>query len=40
MTNPADIYESLSVDGLGQMMLEKHNINDDEALETFMFKPR
>ncbi len=40
MTNPADIYESLSVDGLAQMMLEKHNIHDDEALENFMFKPR
>lgn len=38
MTNPADIYESLSVDGLGQMMLEKHDIIDDEALENFMFQ--
>jgi hypothetical protein len=38
MPNPADIYESLAVDELAQMMLNKHNIVDDEALENFMFQ--
>lgn len=38
MTNPEDIYASLVNDALGQMMLEKHNINDDEAMENYLFR--
>ncbi len=38
MTNPSDIYSSLSNDTLAQMMLEKHNIIDDEALENYLFR--
>ena len=40
MTNPADIYESLANDTLAQMMLEKHDINDDEALENYLFRKK
>ena len=40
MTNPADIYESLANDTLAQMMLEKHNINDDEDMENHMFRQK
>jgi len=40
INNPADIFESLQVDGLAQMMLEKHNIKDDEDLENYMFQRR
>ncbi len=38
MTHPADLYASFSADTLAQMMLEKHNISDDEALENYLFK--
>ncbi|MEA3370634.1 MAG: hypothetical protein U9Q40_04780 [Campylobacterota bacterium] len=38
MTCPSDIYASLSADTLAQMMLEKHKISDDEALENYLFK--
>ena len=38
MTNPSDIYASLANDALGQMMLEKHDINDDEAMENYLFR--
>ena len=38
MTNPSDIYESLANDTLAQMMLEKYNISDDEALENYLFR--
>ena len=38
MTNPSDIYESLANDSLAQMMLEKHDITDDEALENYLFR--
>ena len=38
MTNPADIYESLANDALAQMMLEKYDITDDEALENYLFR--
>jgi len=38
MTNPSDIYNSLSNDTLAQMMLKKHNIIDDEALENYLFR--
>ena len=38
MTNPADIYASLVNDDIGQMMLEKHDINDDEAMENYLFR--
>ncbi len=38
MTNPSDIYSSLSNDTLAQMMLKKHNIIDDEALENYLFR--
>jgi len=38
MTNPGDIYASLANDDLGQMMLDKHNINDDEAMENYLFR--
>ncbi|MEN8302583.1 MAG: hypothetical protein ABFQ64_00760 [Campylobacterota bacterium] len=40
LTNPADIYASLANDGLGQMMLEKHDISDDEAMENYIFRQR
>ena len=40
MTNPADIYASLANDALGQMMLEKHDITDDEAMENYMFQKK
>ncbi len=38
MTNPSDIYASLINDELAQMMLEKHNINDDEDMENYIFR--
>ena len=40
MTNPSDIYQSLINDTLAQMMLEKHDINDDEALENYLFRKK
>ena len=40
MTNPSDVYDSLAHDGLGQMMLEKHDITDDEAMENYMFQKK
>jgi len=40
MTNPADIYESLTNDALAQMMLEKHDIIDDEAMENYLFRKK
>jgi len=40
MINPVDIFESLSADGLGQMMLKKRNIKDPEGLEEFLFSNR
>jgi len=40
MTNPSDIYESLANDTLAQMMLEKYNISDDEALENYLFRKK
>jgi len=39
-SNPSDIYESLVNDALGEMMLEKRDINSPEALESYMFKMR
>ena len=39
-SNPLDIYESLVNDALGEMMLEKRDINSPEALESYMFKMR
>ena len=38
MINPVDIYDSLAVDGLGEMMLEKRDIIDAEGLESYLFK--
>lgn len=38
MTNPSDIYESLVNDTLAKMMLDKHDISDDEALENYLFR--
>lgn len=38
MNNPMDIYETLSYDGTGQMMLDKRQIKDVEDLENFMFQ--
>jgi len=40
MTNPSDIYASLVNDTLAQMMLEKHDISDDEALENYLFRQK
>ncbi len=40
LTNPMDVYDSLVNDGLGQMMLEKHDITDDEAMENYIFRQR
>lgn len=38
MTNPSDIYETLKADEIGEMMLEKYNVNSDIALENILFK--
>ncbi len=38
MTNPVDLYSSLANDDLAQMMLEKHDIINDEALENYLLK--
>ena len=38
MNNPSDIYEALKEDPIGEMMLEKYNITDAEALENVLFK--
>jgi len=40
MTNAADIYASLANDTLAQMMLEKYDISDDEALENYLFRKK
>jgi len=36
--SPIDIYEILTNDDIGQMLLDKREITDAEGLETFMFK--
>jgi len=38
MSSPMDIYDSLSCDGIGQMMLEKRDITDAEGLESYLFR--
>ena len=38
MIHPSDIYEMLSADATAQMMLEKRDIGDAEALENYLFK--
>ena len=38
MHSPMDLYNMLSEDDIGQMMLEKRTIKDAEGLENFMFK--
>ncbi|MEA2091657.1 MAG: hypothetical protein U9O83_04725 [Campylobacterota bacterium] len=38
MTSPMDVYDTLSVDDIGQMMLEKRDIIDAEGLESYLFK--
>jgi len=38
MTNPSDIYETLKVDDIGQMMFEKYKIRNDIDLENILFK--
>ena len=40
MTNPSDIYQILAGDSLAQMMLEKHNIDDDETMENYLFREK
>ncbi|WP_294960890.1 hypothetical protein [Sulfurimonas sp.] len=37
MNSTSDLYEMLSNDDIGQMMLAKRNITDAEGLENFMF---
>lgn len=36
LTNPYDIFDSLKADGIGEMMLQKRDIGDAEALEQFL----
>ena len=36
--NPNDIFEALMEDPIGEMMLNKRNIKDAEALENILFK--
>ncbi|MEJ2372486.1 MAG: hypothetical protein P8Y16_01550 [Sulfurimonas sp.] len=38
MTNPHDIYDALKEDHIGQMMLDKRNITDAEALKNILYK--
>jgi hypothetical protein len=38
MTNPSDVYETMRVDDIGQMLLEKYEINSDVDLENILFK--
>ena len=38
MSNPRDIYEMLAGDGIGEMLLERNEIENVESLESFMFK--
>ncbi len=38
MHSPVDIYETLVLDELAKMMLEKRNITDAEDLENHLFK--
>ena len=38
MLSPSDIYDSLRVDDLAIMMMNKRNINDAEGLEGYLFK--
>ena len=37
MSNTMDIYDMLSQDDIGQLLLAKRNIIDAEGLENFMF---
>lgn len=37
MHSPMDIYDSLSFDDLGKMMLDKRDITDAAGLENFLF---
>jgi hypothetical protein len=36
LINPSDMFETLQADDIAQMMLEKRQIRDDEALENFL----
>ena len=38
MLNPRDIYDTLYNDDTAQLMLEKRNLIDAEALENFIYK--
>ena len=38
MTNPSDIYETMKADDIGQMLLERNDINNDVDLEDILFK--
>ena len=38
MTNPSDVYETMRADDIGQMLLEKYEINSDVDLENILFK--
>lgn len=38
MNNPGDMFEVLKNDDIGNMLLERKEINDAEGLENFMFK--
>ena len=40
MTSPMDMYDSLAVDGLGQMLLEKKDIRSVEDLEDYIYQSR
>ena len=37
MNSPMDIYDMLKEDDIGQMLLERNDIVDEEGLENFMF---
>ncbi len=38
MVSPIDMYDTLSYDEVGKMMLVKRDITDAEGLESFLFK--
>ena len=38
MHSPLDMYDALSCDDIGKMLLDKRDIVDAEGLETFIFK--
>lgn len=40
MTDPRELYDTLSNDGLAVMMLDKNNIKDFFAFEAYLYKQK